>query len=125
MSSFDSMTRIPSSLRCFSSQSVSTSASGCAYSVGCVLDYQMIGVFKVSVPIDLLDAAGKPDFSAVRLDDGDRRLVAHNTSRRCSSLYPYLQVHPVRVHLRQYWQGTGCGLGAQGGEKGLGSLFHP
>src|SRR4029077_7109062 len=28
--------RIPSSLRCFSSQSVSTSASGCAYSVGCV-----------------------------------------------------------------------------------------
>src|SRR5678815_4747244 len=37
MSSFDSMTRIPSSLRCFSSQSVSTSASGCAHSVGCVL----------------------------------------------------------------------------------------
>src|SRR4029453_8775202 len=36
MSSFDSTIRIPSSLRCFSSQSVSTSASGCAYSVGCV-----------------------------------------------------------------------------------------
>src|SRR5947207_13727374 len=35
-SSFDSTIRIPSSLRCFSSQSVSTSASGCAYSVGCV-----------------------------------------------------------------------------------------
>ena len=63
-------------------------------SVTAVLDYQMTGVFNVSVPIDLLDGAGRPDFSAVRLDDGDRRLVAHNTSRRCSSLYPHLQVHP-------------------------------
>src|SRR5215470_6900657 len=36
MSSFDSTIRIPSSLRCFSSQSVSTSASGCAYWVSCV-----------------------------------------------------------------------------------------
>src|SRR6185436_7829767 len=37
MSSFDSMIRVPSSARCFSSQSASTSASGCAYSVGVVL----------------------------------------------------------------------------------------
>src|SRR5438876_11281124 len=36
ISSFDSTIRIPSSFRCFSSQSVSTSASGCAYCVGCV-----------------------------------------------------------------------------------------
>src|SRR4051812_33779156 len=35
-SSFDSTIRIPSSLRCFSSQSVSTSASGCAYCDGFV-----------------------------------------------------------------------------------------
>src|ERR1700730_4795460 len=35
-SSFDSTIRIPSSSRCFSSQSVSTSASGCAYCVGFV-----------------------------------------------------------------------------------------
>src|SRR5437667_2729001 len=36
ISSFDSTMRMPSSLRCFSSQSVSTSVSGCAYCVGCV-----------------------------------------------------------------------------------------
>src|SRR5215471_5157681 len=57
-------------------------------------DYQMIAVFNVSVPIDLFDVAGTPDFSAVRMDDGDRRLVVHNTSCRCLSLYRHLHVHP-------------------------------
>jgi hypothetical protein len=42
--------------------------------IAAVLDYQVIGVLKVAVPLDLLDASGRPDFSAVRLDDGDRRL---------------------------------------------------
>src|ERR1700730_5056492 len=43
-SSFDSTIRIPSSLRCCSSQSVSTSASGCAYCVGVVAIGQEISV---------------------------------------------------------------------------------
>jgi len=63
-------------------------------SVTAVLDYHMTGVFNVSVPINLLNAAGRPDFSAVRLDDGDRSLVAHNTSRRCSRLYLHLSSPP-------------------------------
>jgi len=41
--------------------------------VTAALDYQVIGV-KVLVPLDLLDAAGRLDFSAVRLDNGDPRL---------------------------------------------------
>jgi hypothetical protein len=42
--------------------------------VAAVLDYPMISLFKVSVPLHLLDSSGRPDFSSVRLVDGDRRL---------------------------------------------------
>ncbi len=41
--------------------------------VAAVLDYQVVAVAKVAVPLDLLDAPGIPDFSAVWLDNGQRR----------------------------------------------------
>ena len=41
--------------------------------VAAVLDYQVVAVLHVrAVPLDLMDAAWSPDFSAVRLDDGER-----------------------------------------------------
>ena len=57
--------------------------------VAAALDYQMIGVLKVAVPLDLLDAPGSPDFSAVRLDDGERWLWWLRT------------IPPAGVHLRE------------------------
>ena len=42
--------------------------------VAAVLDYQVVAVLQVgAVPLDLVDAPGSPDFSAVWLDDGERR----------------------------------------------------
>src|SRR5436190_12614709 len=41
--------------------------------VAAVLEYQVVGVLEVAVPPDLVDASHQPDFSAVRLDDGERR----------------------------------------------------
>ena len=42
--------------------------------VAAVLDYQVVAVLQVgAVPLDLVEAPGSPDFSAVWLDDGERR----------------------------------------------------
>jgi hypothetical protein len=41
--------------------------------VAAVLEYQVVAVLNVAVPLDLMDAPSSPDFSAVRLDDGERR----------------------------------------------------
>src|SRR4029453_6641341 len=63
------MIRIPSSLRCFSSQSVSTNASGCAYSVGCVA----IGKF----PLALAPGKGFHDvLTRERRNSGERTPLA-------------------------------------------------
>ena len=41
--------------------------------VAAILDYQAVAVRQVgAVPLDLMDAPHQPDFSAVRLDDGQR-----------------------------------------------------
>src|SRR6266481_4590993 len=41
--------------------------------VAAVLDYEVIAVLEIAAPPDLVDAPGNPDFSAVRLDNGERR----------------------------------------------------
>ena len=49
--------------------------------VAAVLEYQVVAVLHVgAVPLDLVDAPHQPDFSAVRLDDGERRW---RSGRRC------------------------------------------
>ena len=49
--------------------------------VAAVLEYQVVAVLQVgAVPLDLVDAPHQPDFSAVRLGNGQRWRVLHTIS---------------------------------------------